>query len=612
MRRIALAIALSICCGAPATASAALNFQPCVDPPGVECAQVQVPIDRTGAVGGTFTLLVHRIPAPHPAGRPPLVFFSGGPGQTNTDLTAAAVERYGPALDDRDLIVFAQRGTGPTAIHCDALERGEAPASSVPACAAQLGAARNFYTSRDAADDLETIRHQLGAEKLALVGGSYGTWVSQGYAIRHPQHVERIVLDSTFGPNQNADPFGVEQFAQAPLLARALCARARCKGITSHFYADTLKLFARLAKKPVTARVVGPTGVRQPVSIGFLSVAALIPDLDVDPNLRAELPRAVAGALKGDPGPLARLVAGGPTGPPPDPRGAGNDTLFFATRCEEDVQPFDRAVAPADRLAQARSRLASISPSAFVPYSPDLAFLLSNVPVCAYWPMLAGQPSFGTGPPADVPVLLLHGEFDLRSTLSSTTTVAKEFPQAKVLTIPNEGHTPTRTPTGGCARRAAVAFLTKGKITPCKRRSDPFGPRALVPRSLGKVKLPRGLGLRGRPGRAVSAAQLTVADAFGQLDAGSLVRVAAEPKVKGGGLRGGKFRGSKKGLVLVRYEFVKGFPVTGTVRQRGDVVLKIPGGRLRFTAGGTVIGRLPGTKFAASAKLQRRSVAERL
>jgi pimeloyl-ACP methyl ester carboxylesterase len=611
VRRLVLAIGLFICGAAPATAGAALDFEPCAQPPGVQCAQIQVPIDRSGHVGGTFTLLVHRIPAPHPAGRPPLVFFSGGPGQTNTDLTTAAVERYGPALDDRDLIVFAQRGTGPTAIHCDALESGGDPASSVPACAAQLGAARNFYTSREAADDLETIRQQLGVDKLALVGGSYGTWVEQGYAIRHPQHVERLVLDSTFGPNQNADPFSAEQFAQAPALARALCARGRCKGISSHIYADALKLFAKLDKKPVKAHVVGPSGKRTEVTIGFLSVAALIPELDVDPHMRAELPRSIVGALKGDPGPLARLVAGGPTGPPPDPRGAGNDTLFFATRCEEDVQPFDRTAAPADRLTQARSRIALLPASAFAPYGPDLAFLLSNVPVCAYWPMLATQPSFGPGPPADVPVLIMHGEFDLRSTLKSTQTVAKEFPHAKVLTIPNEGHTPTRTPTGGCARRAAVAFLTKGTIVPCKRKSDPFGPRALVPRSLGKVK-PRGIGLRGRSGRAVTAAQLTVADAFAQLDAGSLVRVAAEPKVKGGGLRAGTFRGSKKGLVLKRYEFVKGFPVTGTVRRRGDVVLKIPHGKLRFTAGGEVIGQLPRLKFSATAKLQRRSVAERL
>jgi pimeloyl-ACP methyl ester carboxylesterase len=596
-RRALLALALPIALAGASPASAALDFQPCADPPGVECAHIEVPVDRSGAVPGTFDLLVHRVPAPHPSGRPPLVFLSGGPGQSNTDLTPAAVQRYRGALDDRDLISFSQRGTGPSAIHCTALEQGQDPATSVPACADQLGPARNFYTSRDAADDLDAVREALGVDKVALASGSYGTWVAQGYAIRHPQHVELMVLDSTFGPNQNADPFGVAQFAAAPASARAICHRNACRGITKDLYDDLLKLFGRLTKKPVTTSVVDPTGARHPVTLSALAVASVLPDVDVDAHLRAELPRSVAGALKGDPVPLARLVAGGASGPPPDPRTAVNVTLFDVTRCEEDVQPFDRSAQPADRLTQARDRLAAIPASSFDPYGPQIAFLLSNVPTCVYWPMAPEQPSFGPGPPPDVPVLLMHGEFDLRSTLSSTQTVAQEFPQSKTLVIPNEGHTPTRTVTGTCARAAAVAFIANGTSPqPCKVTADPFAPRGLVP---GKAA-------------AVTAARLTVADAFDQLDAGSRLRTAAEPDVRGGGLRGGTFRGSKSGLVLSRYVFVKGFPVSSTVRPKGTVVLKVPGGVLRFAAGGKVTGRLHGKKVKGRATLQRRSLAAKL
>jgi hypothetical protein len=346
------------------------------------------------------------------------------------------------------------------------------------------------------------------------------------------------------------------------------------------------------------------------VPLGALALASLLPELDVRPHLRAEVPRAVAGALKGDGGPLARLVFGAPVAPAPDPRGAQNQTVYLATRCEEDVQPFDRTASPADRLTQARARLASIPPASFAPFGPDIAFLLSNVPTCAYWPMLAQQPSFGSGPPADVPVLLMRGEFDLRTTRSSTDTVAAEFPQSKVLIIPNAGHSATRSELTRCARTAAVNFLTAGTLpSPCKITADPFAPRPLVPPSLGAVK-PVGIGLRGRTGRAVVAAQLTVADAFDQLDDASRGRTSAEAGVRGGGLRGGTFQGSAKGLVLKRYEFVKGFPVTGLVRPRGTVVLKIPGGSLQFS-GGEVVGKLPGTQFATTTTLQRRTIAAR-
>jgi pimeloyl-ACP methyl ester carboxylesterase len=581
MRRLAMSTAaVAMVLGvAPARASAALDFQPCADPPGVQCAHIDVPIDRSGHVPGTFSLLVHRIPAAHPAGRPPLVYLTGGPGQTNTFVTRRAAARFKAALVDRDLITFAQRGTGPTSITCPALERGEGLATAVPACADQLGPARNFYTSRDAADDLDAIREALGVDKVALYGASYGTWVEQGYAVRHPTHVETMVLDSTVGPNQRADPFGVEQFEAAPEVARALCHHGACRGITKDAYADVLKLFARLQKKPLSAKVVDAAGHLRKIALSGYQVAALLPNLDINDHLRAELPRSVAGALRGDPASLARLVEFAPL--PPDPLAAVNQTLNTVTHCEEDVPPFDRTASPSDRLTQARQNLAQIPRETFAPFGPDIAFLLSQVPTCAYWPMLPDQPSFGDGPPADVPVLLVHGEFDLRSTLSSTKTVAAEFPQATVFTVPDAGHSASRRAAPNCARTAVIRYLQHGTKPPrCKPGPDPFAPRPLVPK---------------KASRRV-AARLTVTDAFDQLDAATGGRPTLESKAHGGGLRGGSFRGSKKGLVLERYVFVKGIPVSGTVRPSGAVVLRVSGKRLRFGPG----------------SLQRRTIARQL
>jgi hypothetical protein len=222
-----------------------------------------------------------------------------------------------------------------------------------------------------------------------------------------------------------------------------------------------------------------------------------------------------------------------------------------------------------------------VAPGTFDPFGPDIAFLLSAVPACAYWPMLPDQPSFGDAPPADVPVLLLHGEFDLRSTLSSTKTVAAEFPQSTVFTVPDAGHSASRRAAPNCARTAVIEYLLKGaKPSRCKHGADPFAPRPLVP----KTARPR------------VAARLAVGDAFDQLDAATGGRPSLESKVRGGGLRGGSFRGSKKGLVLDHYVFVKGVPVSGTVRPSGTVVLKVRGKRLRFPPG----------------SLQRRTIARRL
>jgi pimeloyl-ACP methyl ester carboxylesterase len=583
MRRLALAAALVVAAAVPEAASAALDFNPCTNPKGVQCATIDVPIDRAGSVPGTFRLLVHRVPARLGATQPPLVYLTGGPGQTNTAATVRALVRYRGALAHRDLITFAQRGTGPTEIRCGGIESGATGAAGAQACSDQLGPKRNFYTSRDAADDLDAIRAALGVDKVALFGASYGTWVEQGYAIRHPGHVETMVLDSTIGPNQRSDAFNVEQYEAAPGIARGLCHRNACRGITTDPWADFLKLFAKLQKKPLSARIFDEDGAARKVTLNPLLVASLVPDLDVKDHLRAELPRAVAGALKGDVQPLARLVSGAPTGPPADKLGAVNQTLLNVTRCEEDVHPFDRTASPADRLTQAHQQLAAIPPSAFDPFGADIAFALSLVPTCAYWQMLPEQPSFGSGPPANVPVLILHGEFDLRSTLKSTQTVAGEFPQASVVTVANAGHSPTRRSYPNCARTVVIRWLNGQAPGKCGGGRDPFAARPLVPRSL------RGLSPR-------RATQLTVSDAFDQLDLGSGGRPWLETKVRGGGLRGGSFRGTKKGLVLKRYQYVKGFPVSGTVTPRGKVKLKVPHRTLTF----------------AGRSLQRRSIAAQL
>jgi hypothetical protein len=335
------------------------------------------------------------------------------------------------------------------------------------------------------------------------------------------------------------------------------------------------------------AKVVDPDGKSRTVTLSGYAVAALVPELDVNDHFRAALPAAVAGARRGDSAPLARLLAGGPVGPPPDPLPAINPTLALATSCEEDVLPFDRTAAPADRIAQARQQLAAIPPSAFDPFGPDIAFLLSNVPRCAYWPMLPEPPSFGDGAPADVPVLLIRGEFDLRSTRASTTAVAQEFPHSRLFTVPNAGHSASRRAAPNCARTAVIQYLSNGTApAACHDGKDPFAPRPLVPRSVKAA------------GGAKAAARLTVEDAFEQLDVGSGGRAELESKVKGGGLRGGSFRGKPGGrLVLRRYVFVKGFPVSGTVSPHGVVVLKVPHRTLRFKPG---------------SKLRRRTIAAAL
>lgn len=46
-------------------------------------------------------------------------------------------------------------------------------------------------------DDVERLREYLGLESISLLGSSYGGMVAQGYAIRYPDNLDRLVLSAT-------------------------------------------------------------------------------------------------------------------------------------------------------------------------------------------------------------------------------------------------------------------------------------------------------------------------------------------------------------------------------------------------------------------------------
>ena len=241
-------VGLVLCALVGATpAHAALKFRSCNDL-AFKCARLTVPLDRTGRVPGTVSLLVKRsrARAKHPRGV--VVAFAGGPGQSATAAYAGdSLGPLGQLLKDRDLIVFDQRGTGRSGLlrckpleHANILHAGAAAA----ACAASLGPRRAFYTSRDTAEDLEAIRTQLGVPALSLYGVSYGTRTALSYAQRYPSHVDRMVLDSVVKPD-GPDALNTDTFAAVPRVLRALCGRRGCRGITRDPVSDVARLTAR-------------------------------------------------------------------------------------------------------------------------------------------------------------------------------------------------------------------------------------------------------------------------------------------------------------------------------------------------------------------------------
>ena len=49
-----------------------------------------------------------------------------------------------------------------------------------------------------AAEDIDAVREALGLERITLYGDSYGTYLAQAYAFRHPDALDALVLDGAY------------------------------------------------------------------------------------------------------------------------------------------------------------------------------------------------------------------------------------------------------------------------------------------------------------------------------------------------------------------------------------------------------------------------------
>jgi len=118
--------------------------------------------------------IAYRTVAARPAveRRAPVIFLHGGPGGY---VHSAVIRVLSPLAEDgRDLYFYDQSGTGLS-------DRRARPKDTT--VASHLA-------------DLETIRQKIGAEKIVLVGHSFGGMLAALYAAEHPERIERLVLSS--------------------------------------------------------------------------------------------------------------------------------------------------------------------------------------------------------------------------------------------------------------------------------------------------------------------------------------------------------------------------------------------------------------------------------
>ena len=194
---------------APAGA-AAVVLGPCEDVPGARCGTITRLLDPTDPSLGTIEISfeLHRA---REKGLPHLgtiVAVEGGPGYATTASRDYYLDLFDPLLDQRDLLLVDNRGTGGSgAIDCPELQSYEGNYYlNVGLCGKQLGKASDVYGTAFAADDMAAVLDALEIDRVDLYGDSYGTFFGQTFALRHPDRLRTLTLDAAY-PVEDQDPW---------------------------------------------------------------------------------------------------------------------------------------------------------------------------------------------------------------------------------------------------------------------------------------------------------------------------------------------------------------------------------------------------------------------
>ncbi|WP_158561240.1 alpha/beta fold hydrolase [Emticicia sp. C21] len=422
---------------AKAIAFRTLKFKPSVgDSIDYEYGFLKVPENRKVTGTHEIELAVLRLKAKKPTTRSPILFLSGGPGQSGISYIQ---EEYFQTLifnlqEDHDIILLDQRGSGrskpglefplPDADNRNIfLDEKRAIKLHNEAAAVGLtdfkkrGIDITGYNTIQNAEDLNDLRIALKAEKLNLLAYSYGTHLALALAREHASSIDQMIFIGTSGPNDiHHLPFNYDK-----QLIR-ISALAAQDSVINRQVPDMLALLKsqlkKLAAKPVVIAVKDQRFkkvVQVPISKFGLQ---LILRLDVgDSNDFIYFPAMLYGMQQGDYRILQRYV---------ERRynqfNGGYGSGISAMRQASGATP--------ERYAQIRSQ----------GKTAILGNSMNTPDIYGGWQNIDLGETFRSNFKCDLPTLFVSGTLDSNTPVSNVEALLPWFSQARQLNVENAGH----------------------------------------------------------------------------------------------------------------------------------------------------------------------------
>ena len=398
-------------------------------PDELRCGRIDLPLERADPERGTISIRYAVLPRSRP-GAPeedPIMAVEGGPGYGSVGSANAYSHLFGGLLRTRDLIVVDMRGTGGSgAIDCPDLQRGIGPPTlDLATCARSLGADFESYRTSAAADDLDDVRRALGHERITLYGDSYGTYLAQSYAFRHPEALGALVLDSAYPVRGESGWYPSVWRSGIRNLGTACRRSPDCPPGSER----RLREFVGELRKEGLG--VGPL-------LDAIGSAGFSP-----PRSFLRIDKVIASYLNGDRRPYERLAKIGRAGYGDPARYSFGQELTIS--CNDYPMIWDKEASENARREQLTEAIAGYRKERFAPFTPGEIALSSDVGYleCLSWPAPGPNyepPAEESDPSPELPTLVVAGELDNVTSPEEARHVAADFPNSKLFIARNDGH----------------------------------------------------------------------------------------------------------------------------------------------------------------------------
>jgi pimeloyl-ACP methyl ester carboxylesterase len=417
----------------------------------VLCGSVERPLDPRQP--GRPPIAVRYVVVPAMARRKfadPVFLLAGGPGQSAIAVAASTMPIFARLNNRRDIVFVDQRGTGGSApLNCPDTGEETLAEQSDPerqyrvamqckdallklpyiAGPSDLG----LFTTTLAVQDLDAVRDALGAERIDLVGASYGTRVALEYQRQFPARVRRSVLDGVAPPDMALPAsFSVDNQAALDALVAACAAEPACAKAHPDLKRHFVELLRSLPRPVTTPNPL--TGRDEPFVLGRAMLLGAVRSALYVPAFAAALPEAIDAAARGDFAGLAGLNAA---------FSSGKSTklatgMHLSVVCAEDVP---------------RIALATDKPGA--DFGDEFARFYERL--CSGWPRGEVPAAFYGIAKSAVPVLILSGGLDPATPPRHGERVARALgPMARHVVVANAGHGVLGV---GCMRDVLFRFI---------------------------------------------------------------------------------------------------------------------------------------------------------